>query len=332
MHAVNSTSLTSVLATVVPALLWLPMMAQARSEDSSDTGSRNERSALWIPSVAIHTGVTVQNWSGSVDSTLIPGPGAADPTPVPIRPSKTDQNLDVSPVVGLSLELMSPELPVPASPRLVIGAEMVPIFGFERSVARNGDPSTLRPPLPPGSTIRFDEDKFVGQGSKVTSEMDKLAWGAYMGMSFPFELFDRSLRIKPNVSWLRYRLDFTGLVSDAECITPSLISPTDCNAPTSSVRAISLAMDTSKSFHAIGPGIDLEMETSVFGHIGSAIFVGFRAYRVLTDRRVEFGATQTFNDPIGTGDVTNARFSTKVNSWIYRAVFGFRVELQGFLD
>ena len=245
-------------------------------------------------------------------------------------------DIDVSPVVGASLELMTPELSIPLRPRLVVGFEVIPIFGFKRTTAREGDPGELRAPLPSNSStvIRFDEDKVIGQGTKVTGEMDEVAWGAYLGMSFPFELFDRSLRIKPNVSWIRYETDFTGFVSDATCVNPSPIGPRDCNAPQSDTRSISLKSQNSKAFHAIGPGVDLEMKTSVFDDdgIGSSIFLGFRAYRVLTGRKVEFAASEIYNDGIGTGDVANARFSSEVDEWIYRLIFGFRVELQGFLD
>ena len=50
----------------------------------------------------------------------------------------------------------------------------------------------------------------------VPAEMDEIAWGAYAGVSFSVELFERSLRIKPNLSLIRYEMDFFGLVSDAK--------------------------------------------------------------------------------------------------------------------
>ena len=337
MRTVNFT-LASVAVAVVSLLMGLPMLAQAQSnaDGPADPDIRRDPADRWISSLAIHSGITIQDWKGAADSTLFPGPGAADPSPVPIRPPKSDSNLDVSPVVGLSLELMTPELRIPLRPRIVIGAELIPIFGFERAIARRGDPGVLKAPLQSGvdpSSIRFDEDKFIGQGTKVTGEMGDIAWGAYLGLSFPFELFDRSIRIKPNISWLRYETDFKGFVSDAECVNPALFGKTDCNAPLSSVRTLSLKAQTSQVYHAIGPGLDIEMDTTVFDGIGSSIFLGFRAYRVLGNHEeVRFEVSETFDDEIGTGDVANARFTTEVDEWIYRLIVGFRVELQGFFD
>jgi hypothetical protein len=336
MLTVNSNCRAFIAAMVGQTLLLLalPMMAEAEADAPSETEDRKDPSAQWIQSIAIHAGASIQDWNGAANSTLVPGPGAADPTPVPIRPSVSDSDIDVSPIVGVSLELMTPELPIPLRPRLIVGFEVIPIFGFERTIAREGDPGELKAPLlsDAPTAIRFDEDKVIGQGTKVTGEMDEVAWGAYLGLSFPFELFDRSLRIKPNVSYMRYEVDFTGFVSDATCANPSPIGPRDCNAPLSSTRDISLRARDSKAFHAIGPGVDLELDTSVFDGVGSSVFLGFRAYRVLTGRGVDFGTSETFNDGIGTGDVANARFSSEVDDWIYRLVFGFRVELQGFLD
>ncbi len=320
---------------VISFLMGRPTVAQAEPESDDSVGIevRRDPADRWISSLSIQTGATIQNWKGAAESTLYPGPGAADPTPFPIRPPKSDNEVDVSPVVGLGFELMTPELPIPLRPRIVFGAEMLPLFGSERALARRGDPGELRPPVRPGNLSPFDEDTFIGQGTVVTGEMNDVAWGAYLGLSFPFDAFDRSFRIKPSISWLRYEVDFTGFVSDAACVNPSLFGMTVCNAPLSSVRELSLRAQTSKVFHAVGPGLDLEMDTSVFDGIGSSIFLGFRAYRVLGNHEeVRFEASETFNDSIGVGDIANARFSTEVDEWIYRLVFGFRVELQGFFD
>jgi hypothetical protein len=338
---INSRASSTAMIGLLLLLLWaLPMMAQAQEEAQeegpSEAEDRPDPSTQWISSIAIHTGATLQDWNGDANSTLFPGPGAADPTPVPIRPTVSGSDLDVSAVVGASLELMTPELPIPLRPRFIAGFEVIPIFGTQRTIAGEGDPGPQRPPLPsadPGMSIPFDEDLVIGQGTKLTGEMDEVAWGAYLGMSFPFELFDRSLRIKPNLSYMRYEVDFKGFISDATCVNPAPFGgPTVCNALGSSTRDISLNVQRSRVFHALGPGIDLEMDTTVFDEVRSSIFLGFRAYRVLTDRKVDLETTETFDDGIGTGDVANARFRAEVDDWIYRLVFGFRIELNGFLD
>jgi hypothetical protein len=272
--------------------------------------------------------ITRQPWEGTQSSTLLAG-GTSPGTPIQAPDDNND--LDVTPGFGLILELMTPELPLGLdriglaqegrNPRLFVGGELIVLSGIERTLAREGDPGVIRPPSSQGAT--FGEDFFLGLGAKTTAEMSEIGWGAYAGISFPFEIYDRIVRIKPNVSWMRYRVQFKGILADGEC------SLADCSLPANFTRLTALEASASKTFHGLGPGLDVELETGDFFGLGSTIFVGFRSYKILNATDVEFASSETFNDAIGTGDVATARFTAEVDDWLHRFLFGFRLEWHG---
>ena len=72
----------------------------------------------------------------------------------------------------------------------------------------------------------------------------------------------------------------------------------------------------------------VEVDTGRFGPIGSALFLGARAYAVLGERTISFGTTQTFSDALG-NDVETANFEVTVDPWLYRAHVGIRFQWLG---
>lgn len=320
-------------------LLPLPYSAggAARAQPKPDAESTSHERELsdaseadhgrgWIASFAIQTGASVQDWSGTNQSVLLPG--GVLPAEM-IRESASGDDLDASPFVAGSIEVMTPELPIPTTPRFFIGAEVAPAFGFDRTLSGEGDAGAVASPLLPGQSLVFGEDLLLGQGTETSAEMGDLMWGAHAGIAFPVDVYGRRLRIKPSIGWISYEVDFSGLVSDAECVT--VIPPSDnCNAnATSEIRALGLEGSTSETFHALGPALDLELETFSAPNYGSSIYVGFRSYRVLSDTKVEFQATETFNDGIGTGDIATATFTGEVDDWMIRLLVGFKLEWRG---
>lgn len=338
MSFVNYLRLTRILSLcftiAVVGSVALPASAQGDAESGAAAASENASEATpkkevdmgkrWIPSIAAQMGVTMQSWDGAYNTALLPG-GVGPPEP--IRPPDDNNDLDVTPTIGISLELMTPELPIPMmkwKPRVFVGGEIIPLMGFKRALAREGDPGVLASPTPSRPLNPFPEEQFLGLGSETTAEISDVGWGAYAGVSFPFEIYDRVVRFKPNIAWMRYRVNYEGVVVSAQCSFPN-----DCPNPAGFIRPIVLNASTSESFHGLGPGFDVEVETTLFDGIGSTVFAGFRSYRLLTGQNVEFGTSEVYNDPVGTGDVANARFTAKVDDWMFRFLFGFRLEWQG---
>jgi hypothetical protein len=325
--AVNAIALLS-------ALIALPV-ARATAEGSGQDGADQ-----WVPSLSVIGGVSVQEWEGALESEICRGCTFPDPASEPLRGSATGGDRDVTPFVGGNLELMTPEQPIPTSPRLFVGGEIAATFGFERKVALEGDPGTLAPPFPevPGNESQaYSEDDALGQGSETLAQLDSPFYGVYAGIAFPFELFGRPVRVKPAFAWIRYGVKVQGLVVDAEC-RPLFGLGGGCNDqsfPPGFLREIRIQGSETGTFDGVGPGLDIEMDTGRFGPLGSSIFIGARAYYTLGDRAIEFGASESFPTDDGPNlppSETRARWSFEAQPWMYRIGLGFRVQWLGSAD
>jgi hypothetical protein len=342
--AVNAFALFSAAA----ALQSAPWAAAAAEDAARSERSAQEGADQWVPSLSVIGGLTIQDWKGALASEICRGCSFPDPTSELLRESASGGDLDVTPFVGGNFELMTPELPFPASPRLFVGGEIAASFGFERGVAREGDPGTIRTPRPPGSENRpFDEDVALGQGSETIAELGSPFYGAYAGIAFPLELYGRQLRIKPAFVWIRYDVNVGGVVADAECLDippprPPAVPANLCNTITDPLgnevegilRAIQLQGSATGTFNGIGPGLDIELDTGRFGPLGTSLFVGARTYYILGNRTIEFDDSQSFLDE-GPGlgmDEARAQWSFEVDPWVYRVGLGLRFQWLGFAD
>ncbi len=294
----------------------------------------------WVPSLAITSGVAVQKIDGFVDSVTF-----EDKTrpPVPLRGFLSGDDIAVEPFVGASLELMSPALDLPGRPRFFVSADFLPVFAQKRTLAQEGNPDCVRGSEPDaicaqdedGSRNRlFDSGGAKGQGSETTAEYDQWMFGASVGVAFPVEYRERQLRIKPLFGWINYKVDAEGVVVDALCpFPPARPACTDYNPTGNAVlpgflRETTLTGSDSSRFNAIGGGLDIEMDIIRWGPVGTALFAGGRAYRVVGDRKIEFFAAQEYDDLAG-NDVNAARFEVEVDEWIYRAGIGIRFQWLG---
>jgi hypothetical protein len=325
------------------AALQMAFPAALAAAEPRSARSGHEGRDRWIPSLALIGGLSIQNWDAAVSSEICPECIFPDLAAEALRPTVMDSDIDVTPFIGGSFELMTPELPIPTSPRLFIGGEVAAAFGTERAVALEGDPGELRSPLSPEDSLitHYGENSVKGQGSETVAEMDNLIYGAYAGISFPFEFNGRPLRVKPSVAWVRYGVDVRGLVVDAQCrpFPPPPFTPTTtrCNDTTFSTgfqREIRLEDSASKTFNGVGPGIDIEMDTGQFGPIGSSLFMGARFYKILGNRKVELSDSGSFTDELsapGTDEVA-AQWSFEVDEWMYRVGVGMRFQWLGYDD
>jgi hypothetical protein len=315
--------------------LQAPLAAMAEEQDTGSERRKQDGEDQWVPSLAIVSGLTVQDWDGDVESEICPDCTFPSPQAEALRPFDKGDDRDVTPYVGGSVELMTPALPIPMSPRLFIGGEFLSAFGTDRDVAGEGDPkSPLESPLPPGAdNTPYGEDSVIGQGSVTSAEIDKFVYGAHAGIAFPVEIYGRALRIKPMFAWIRYDVDVSGKVVDAECLE-NIFGTTQCNENLASgflrnsPDGIVLRDDESDTFDGIGPGVDVEMDTGRFGPLGTSLFAGARLYKILGNRKIKLSDTASYDDVIGQ-DETRARWSYEVDDWIYRIGIGIRFQWLG---
>ena len=319
---------------VAAALLVLVPMRSIAERDGRNLQDGEE---LWVPSLAITSGVWLQAVDASGQSQYFEG----TMPPVPLRSPVSGSDLGVSAFVGATLELMTPAIPVPTRPRIFLSAEVVPTFSPTITPAQDGAPGCVRGPEPEdpcasmenGTRRRaYGEDAANGQGSQVSTDIDTLAFGAGMGVAFPFAVGKRQLRVKTSVAWVNYKVNASGLVVDAQCDPTSACTestPIPGFPPNPGfLREVTLMAESSERFNGIGPGLDLEMDTGRFGPIGSSIFLGARFYRILGDRKITLGTAQSYDDQIGM-DSAAAQFQVEVKPWLYRASLGVRFQWLG---
>jgi hypothetical protein len=230
---------------------------------------------------------------------------------------------------------MTPALAIPTRPRLFASAEILPTFASDRDLALDGDPSCVRGPVSGVRCARdgdrvFEQQEANGLGSRTSARIDTLVYGASLGVAFPVQVGKRQLRIKPSFGWINYKLEAEALVVDADC------NPSDqCTIVENRLRERTLTASDSQRFNGIGPGLDVEMDTGRYGPIGSSLFLGARAYRILGNRTISFGTEKDFpethtddndlNSPIVFGPEKDVgRFEVEVDPWIYRAHVGIR--------
>ena len=323
------------LASHVTAQPRPPRSAVAANENLSAVPRKE--ADRWIPSLALEGGISFQKWDADVSSQACRDCAFDDPgaDPEPLQPGGAGDDRDSTALIGIQLELMSPQLPIPGSPRFFIGGEIAPTFGNERDIVSRGQPGSIGSPSTNENT-RFSDAIATGQGSTVTMKRDELTFGLSAGLAFPFELFGRELEIRPSLNWTRFDVELDGFVSDADCklVTFGNVTSTQCNSPGPPVpagflRQTQIRTSTDETFDGIGPGLHVEMKAGRVGPLGTTVFAGARFFRLLGDKDVEIrSAPTTVSDELGT-DQTAARFGFEVDDWIYRFGVGIRLQWLG---
>lgn len=352
---VNALVARSALIWTAAAVLSTVVVPVARADVTEGAGSAAEEDR-WVASLAVTSGVWFQNQHGSIDSCLFangadttdacPAPGAT-----PLRPSESKDDLAIAAFVGPIFEVMSPALPIPTRPRVFVSGEILPTFAADRDVAGEGDPSCIQGPRPSdvGKCLvdqtgprdnEVSQDDLIGDGSVVSTTYDTLAFGAAVGLAFPAKLAERRLWIRPSFGWVSYKAEMDGNLVDGKCQVVS-VSPffTRCTPVQiggtilpGSLRQINLMGHDSQRFHAIGPGLDIEMDTGRFGPIGTSLFLGGRAYRTFGDTTLEASTSMVYpNDglPLANQGVS-AHWEIELDRWIYRTGVGLHIRWLGW--
>lgn len=326
---------TSAIVVLAAGLAALPIASHA-ADDSRSGRMKQAGDDRWVPSLAIISGISIQKQTASGDTFVFEG---TNPDPVLLREPVDGDDISVAPFVGASLEIMAPALPVPGRPRVFLSGEILPTFGSKRDIAVQGDPGCVRGPEPDaicaadedGTRVgAFNDTAANGQGSKTSAKLGPLFFGASIGVAIPFRIAHRQLRIKPSFSWINYELEASAFVSDANC-------PTNRCTDTTSVfgifrpglmRETTLSAGSTSRFNGIGPGVDLEMDVARAGPLATSLFMGARAYYILGERKIQFSASESFDDAIGM-DTAVGEFEVEVQEWMYRAHLGIRFQWVG---
>ncbi len=323
----------------VPLFTWLPLTAAVLALVGPAVALAEEQAGhdRWVPSLAATSGFSMAGLSGSVES--------FDSMGAELRESVEGRDYDVSPLLGIDLELMSPELALPLSPRIFVSGELTALFGRERNVAREGSATGSELPalpVPPGQTIPgigSPQEAFTGLGSSTFAQTQPLTLGAGLGAAFPFEWLDRPMKLKISAEYLAHQIDYDGVVIDAQCLPEPSGDITQCvlfqrtgQPPTPGyTREIVLEDSASTWYHSLGPAAELEVETGELSSFTHGLYIGLRAYRIFGDRAARstnLSDTKSYDDMIGQETFT-ADWDYKLDRWTYRVTVGFRVSFTG---
>jgi hypothetical protein len=250
-----------------------------------------EESQIWVPSLAVTSGILVERARGGVESS--------------VRPSANGTQSLISPWLGGSLEMMGPAWePLGGRTRFFVHGGLAGNVGFERDLAKEGSPDTFVAPTIP----RFGDEALVqGQGSVTRAEPTDFQASAGIGFSITIDTEWRRIRVKPSFEYLVEEIEISGLVHRATSNDPAI--------PSFNFFAISGTEE--KYFHGIGPGLEVEADIVRKGPLLLALTVSGGAYYILGDRDVVISST----------DATGAESATwryRKDAWTYRGHVGLR--------
>jgi hypothetical protein len=289
----------------IALMAWFLCVSTASA--ASDRDESRDGEDRWVPSIALVFGFLTQQQEGNVSSAcLTPSQLCSAPQP-PADNRKYETGLEA----GGNIELLAPAFPLPLRPRFFVSGEITSVSAQNRNVAQVGDPSGLRSPDAP----QYPEEAILGQGAKTSTDLENRLYGARAGFSFPLEIADWQLSIKPAAGYIHQKINFGGAVYKA--YRPTDIGPT---------REVQLVGSDSSEVNAVGPSLEVEIEATRIRSIAASVYINGGAYRVLTDRSISFSTTA--KDSLGLFTY-QGNWESKLDPWIYRAAVGLRVKWLG---
>jgi hypothetical protein len=305
----------------------------------------------WVPAFSIYSGVLVQGAKGSIDTGPLQGIEGQNQDCVPpaasydtlhcqrqIRPTAivnigrfdevppvefvttSGDDLMVTPFVAASLELMTPGLTsVPGRPRLFVHGDAAVSFAFTRDIAKEGVPGEFEV----ARNVPFPNERSIrGQGSTTTAEVRPLLISAGAGVAFTVDAWERRLRIKPSVEYLREEIEVSGAVNRA-VQTRTDPAPATEDFP-DGFRLIELSGSDKRAFHGIGPGLEIEMDAGRAGPLMLTVYLAGQAYAFLGDLEMEFSDRNALVNEDGEVEYETAEWSFEKNRWGFRGGVGLR--------
>jgi hypothetical protein len=277
-------------------VLLMCLLVSGVADASEEARSRDETSR-WIPSIGFFSGIVAQDGTGKVSTS---GGGGNL-----LRPSAKGDDTLVTPMVGGEIELMTPGLAsLPGRPRLFVRAGVSASFAADKDLAKEGNPGPLSDPgvIPPQA------DAFPGQGSATNVEVQSPFVSAGAGVAFSFDIGERRVRLKSSVEYLRQEIEVTGISNRVLIFGVPLF--------------VEFEGRKTGTFHALGPGLEVEVDAMRTGSLMTSVFLSTRIYHFLGNRDIEL--TDRITTPIG----GIARWKYEQDPWAYRAHVGFRIRWQ----
>jgi len=267
----------------------------------------------WVPAFAVTSDILVQGADGFLQNNLpVTSEGGTGGAELSGSGSFTE------PAVGGSLELMSPALlPIPGRPRLFAHGGFSAVFSSTVDLEKLGSPGNFEPPTLPPNASR-PGSVVGGQGTKTSGEIDTLLVSAGVGLAFTFDVAERRFRLKPSFEYVREKVTVDGLLHHVEGqgFCPGSDPPVSC--PPNPVQGwifTQLSASGSETFHGIGAGLELEMDTVRLGPFMISLFLDGKATQLLGNRKIELAASQ--------GALT-ATWDAELHPWLYRGGLGLR--------
>lgn len=292
-HRGSRSRLAIALGLCCLALLPAAAYGQADPGDSD----RQAEFTRWVPALGFLGGVAIQDSKATIES-----PQRVD--------SDRNDNTSVFPIVGLDLELMTPQLlSFPGNPRLLVRGGASVNFDSEHNVARDGVAGTIGFP-----DVAFDVPlaAVTGQGSATTGEVVPLGFFAGVGVAFTLFPGDRTLRIKPSFEYRYEKSKLASRLSDAESIADDGTCP---------CRTAALESHVHEVRHSIGVGLELELDAARAGPFMATFFARTEALKLLGDRNTSFGVSGTYDD----GMPLSATSTYSRDEWAHSVSAGIRL-------
>jgi hypothetical protein len=226
----------------------------------------------------------------------------------------------LTPLIGLDAEILTPSLTSRLGrPRLFIRGGVTRAFDAERIIVKEGAPGAIDIPFldPDGDGISVQEPPIGSIGGRGTRfETQVQPWGFMAGVGLAFEvasLSDRArrVRIKPSLEYRHERFQASIFLGDAQSID---------NGGTCPCRSTNLKVTEKQALHAIGPGLEVEMDLNPLRSTILTIYGAFRAYHVIDGRTLHVRGDGVFDD----GTPVSLDGSFERDPWSYRFGVGLR--------
>ena len=270
------------------------------------TGLANAEDAAgrWVPGLSFVTGALVHEREGAIES-VERGGGVGDSRPA-------------FAFVGVGAELSTPALVRSGvRPRLFVRSDVSWSLDRDEGLVNQDDPGV---PIVPAIN-NYPVLGVSGQGQAMRVRALPLTVASGLGVSLAFDALGREFRIKPSVNWIWQRDEINLRFGHVESEGPNV----DFCAP---CRSVSIDTKLREDRHALGPGLEIEIDAARRRDLVMTLFAGVEAHRLLGDSRVDvsgIGSWTTDGVP-SVGRAPSTLSGTYERSdWSYRVRLGLRV-------
>jgi hypothetical protein len=315
----DTTKNRSAVALLIAFAAIFVASGESAAQTDAKTGPEDSR---WIPALALQTGFLVSQRKGranSLERGLVDGESTA-----------------FFGMIGGSSELSTPRISfIPSQPRIFAHADVYYSIDNKESLASQGDPKDPinDPNTPLGNNAAIEG--VLGVGTAIQTQSEPLILSGGVGLAFTTEAAGRVVRIKPSLEWMYQRDEIRLRFADVESTGP------DPDGPCSPCRAMSTEAQTTKGFHSLGPGLEVDVDAGRIGDFTVSVFTQFRALRIMGDKKARLESTGSWFtreteridgenviisiDPDPTREDSTVRSSYKRDEWGYSGAAGIRI-------